>query len=372
MANVFNNKENIISDGSVIADKAFGEAMTLASEQAEDKRDWRRYRHDPTNRDVAQPNWAVSIGGKNLFPEKEMIGVSGRAGKGKSQFSIQLFGSLAFNVPLLDITPLRKPRQTLFVDGEQSEFDTAFRLNAMFRTLGIQEFSSFPNNVEYLRLRSEPDNAKKKEITMEAIADLKPDLIFIDPLTDLIYDIEDKNEGVQLVNILLSKIDELNANLFAVVHQNEGGDSLKLRENVGSELMRKCRQLISVDVKNGGFEATTTKGIPFTYQWKLTQSGAFADILSSDEQTSELEKQQMTQVFAKIIGPKKSRTFETKKNLLSCIGEHIGSVSEFKNNEYLERAEVFGIIKKPYDGHKYKLQLTSNNNQEGKAANVRG
>ena len=75
-----NNKESIISAGSVIADKDFGEAMISASEQAEAKRDWRRYRHDPTNRDVAQPNWAVSIGGENLFPEKEMIGVSGRAG----------------------------------------------------------------------------------------------------------------------------------------------------------------------------------------------------------------------------------------------------------------------------------------------------
>lgn len=367
-----NNKESIISAGSVIVDKDFGEAMILASEQAEAKRDWRRYRHDPTNRDVAQPNWAVSIGGENLFPEKEMIGVSGRAGKGKSQFSIQLFGSLAFNVPLLDITPLRKPRQTLFVDGEQSEFDTAFRLNAMFRRLGIQEFSSFPNNVEYLRLRSEPDNAKKKEITMEAIADLKPDLIFIDPLTDLIYDIEDKNEGVQLVNILLSKIDELNANLFAVVHQNEGGDSLKLRENVGSELMRKCRQLISVDVKNGGFEATATKGIPFSYQWRLTPSGSFTNDMSIVEQLSEIEKQQIAQVFAKIIGSKECRTFDTKKNLLSCIGGHIGSVSETKEKEYLERAEVLGIIKKTYDGHKYKLQLISNNTQEGKAANVRG
>ena len=366
------NKENIISDGSVIADKSFCEAMTIASQQAESKKDWWQYRHDPTNRDVAQPNWAVSIDGKNLFPEKEMIGVSGRAGKGKSQFSIQLFGSLAFNVPLLGITPLRKPRQTLFVDGEQSEFDTAFRLNAMFRTLGMPEFSEFPENVEYLRLRSEPDNAKKKEITMEAINDLKPDLIFIDPLTDLIYDIEDKNEGVQLVNVLLSKIDELNANLFAVVHQNEGGDSLKLRENVGSELMRKCRQLISVDAKNGGFEATATKGIPFSYQWRLTPSGTFTNDMSIVEQLSEIEKQQMTQVFAKIIGSKESRTFETKKNLLSCIGGHIGSVSETKEKEYLERAEVLGIIKKTYDGHKYKLQLISNNTQEGKAANMRG
>jgi len=372
MANVFNNKENIISDGSVIADKAFGEAMTLASEQAEDKRDWRRYRHDPTNRDVAQPNWAVSIGGKNLFPEKEMIGVSGRAGKGKSQFSIQLFGSLAFNVPLLDITPLRKPRQTLFVDGEQSEFDTAFRLNAMFRTLGIQEFSSFPNNVEYLRLRSEPDNAKKKEITMEAIADLKPDLIFIDPLTDLIYDIEDKNEGVQLVNILLSKIDELNANLFAVVHQNEGGDSLKLRENVGSELMRKCRQLISVDAKNGGFEATATKGIPFSYQWRLTPSGSFTNDMSIAEQFIENEKQQKAQVFTKVIESRKGSKFDSKKQLAGYIGIQINSIDESKNKAYLKRAEELGVVSLSHDGHKYLLRVIENNGGEGNAANERG
>ena len=346
--------------------------MTLASEQAEAKSGWRQYRHDPTNRDVAQPNWAVSIDGKNLFPEKEMIGVSGRAGKGKSQFSIQLFGSLAFNIPLLGITPLRKPRQTLFVDGEQSEFDTAFRLNAMFRTLGMPEFSEFPENVEYLRLRSEPDNAKKKEITMEAINDLKPDLIFIDPLTDLIYDIEDKNEGVHLVNVLLSKIDELNANLFAVVHQNEGGDSLKLRENVGSELMRKCRQLISVDTKDGGFEATATKGIPFSYQWRLTPSGTFTNDMSIVEQLSEIEKQQMAQVFTKVLEVRRGCKFDSKKQLATYIGGQIGSTDESKNKKYLERAEALGVVSLSHDGHKYLLRVIENNGGEGNTANERG
>lgn len=338
----------------------FTYAMDKASKQAENKNDWKQYRHDPTNRNISDPDWLVDIGGSRLFPRKEYTPITGRAGNGKTQLVVQIFGAVMSGERVLGITPLRKARQILYVDTEQSEYDVAFRLNMMFRAMGKPDFSEFPANVEYLRLRPEPDNYKRLRITMDAIRDLRPDVMFIDGLTDLIVDIEDKNEGVKLVNDCLKIVDDLNANLFPIIHQNEGGDSAKLREAIGSESMRKGRQIVSVTAKDGTFEAKAIKGIPFSYNWRITPFGNLTTNLSVEEQVCENERKQMIQVFKKVVAARSGKLFDSKKQIQQYIGAQTATTSDKKNADMLERAVALGIIHMDYDGHKYQLRVNEN------------
>lgn len=343
-----------------IDNENFVKSMEESSALAENKIDWRQYRHDPTNRDIAVPDWLVDVGGRNYFPRKEIVPITGRGGNGKSQFVVQILGAVMSGERVLGITPLRKSRQILYVDTEQSEYDVAFRLNMMFRAMDKPEFSEFPINVEYLRLRPEPENGKRMKITMEALSDLRPDVIFIDGVTDLITDIEDKNEGVKQVNDFLKIVDDFGANLFPVIHQNEGGDSTKLRESVGSEYMRKSRQIIGVTVRNGTFEAKALKGIPFSYNWRITPFGNLTTNLSVEEQVCENEKKQIAQVFMKVVNARGKNIFDSKKQIYHYIGAQTATTSDKKNADMLERAVALGIVNMGYDGHKYKLWVNGN------------
>ena len=346
-------------------------SLTSSSEQAQ-VTSWRQFRHDPTNRDIANPDWLFETNGVRWAPRKEMTAITGRAGKGKSFFSLQMFAAAAFGERVLGITPLRQARQVLYVDTEQSEYDVAFRLNAVFRAMGKQDFSSFPSNVEFLRLRSEPDNVKRYNITLEAITDLNPDVVFLDGITDFVRDFDDKNEANEKISYLLNLTDKINGNVFPIIHQNEGGDSPKLRELIGSEVMRKDRSIISVDVKDGRFKAESIKGVPVSYEWRLTQFGNLTTDLSTAEEACEDERQKIADVFHKVIEARKGSQFSSKKQIAGYVGTVMGCVSESTNKKLFERAVFLGVVTMAYDGHKYLLRVDEKYSPKGNAAMARG
>lgn len=320
---------------------------------------WRQFVHDFGNREIARPDFLLQIGGVPMMPRHELTTITGKAGQGKTYFNTILLGALLRGDPVLDIIPLRPVGRILFIDTEQSEFDVAERSNAMFRAMGWQEFTAIPQDrLTYLRLRTAEDNATRKAVTEEAIGDLHPEVIFLDGLTDLIVDIENKNEAHDTVAWWLSLSDKSDCNIISTIHQNEGSESTKLREFVGSESARKSRSIIDVSVKDGHFTAKALKGRPFSYDWRLDPFGNLTTTLAPAQIAGEQEKKALYDLFSKVIG--KRNKFDSRRQIYCSIGSVSGKLSESLNKETYERAQIMDVVSEKYNGHKYCLSLQEN------------
>ncbi len=349
--------------------KKLAEDLTAKRQEVEERKQeyatgWRKYLHDFSNSNIARPEFLLKIGGIDVMPRHELTTITGKAGQGKSYLNIIIMGALLKGEPVLNIVPLRPVQRILYVDTEQSEYDVAERSNAVFRAMGWQEYPYISDDtLRYLRLRTADSNEERAEITKLVIDDFHPDVVFLDGLTDFVVDLDDKNEAHDIVASYLKMIDTTDSNVIATIHQNEGSDNGKLREFVGSEIMRKSRTIITVSVQDGYFTAKPQKGRPFTYNWRINQFGDLTTtIVQPPTIADENERYRLEILFNKLTN---SRTrYDSKKQLLAKIGEIKGTLSEKEQKRILESAEEMEIISVRHDGHKYYVERVKTGKDE--------
>lgn len=335
------------------------DAEEAAKSGLEAKSSWKKYIFDFSNRNVALPDYLLSINGVGMFARKSLTCITGRAGQGKSQSLIPIVAAPLAQRELLGITPMRPIRHILWTDTEQEAWSISEKANRLLRLMGMPDFSPTPSNLTMLTTRQASGNKERLDVTKDAIEDINPDVVILDGITDMVQHMEDPDEAQQLVADWLKRIDEKDITLFVVIHQNEGGESSKLRAFIGSELMRKASNILQVSVKDGCFEIEQTKSrsVPMPkYRIRIDEHGNLTQSMAENPQT---EEGRLADIMGRVID-KRNGSFDSKKQIYSYIVAHTGE-SETKAKKLFERAEALEIISSTYDGHKYKLSLSSGN-----------
>lgn len=333
------------------------EADADAAEKAglEAKSTWKKYIFDISDTSITKPDFLLKINGVDLFARKSLTCITGRAGQGKSQLVYLLSAAISSQRQTLGITPLR-PATINIVDTEQEAWSISDKANRMLRLIGKTNFSCAPEGLMILTLRQVSSNKERLEITMEAIEELKPEVVFIDGITDMVEHIEDPDEAQHIVADLLKMIDEKGITLFVVIHQNEGTENAKLRAFIGSELMRKATSILEVAAKGGAFEVKNTKtriiSMPL-YKFRINEFGDLTDKMVGSVQTDE---GRTLEVFKSIIKKRKSPIFDSKQQIYIAIGSQLG-FGKNKGRTYFEKAEALNIVCLAYNGHKYKMMF---------------
>ncbi len=356
LGNLPNSEQNPLD---VIADKLLYDSQA-AAEAGEEARDvWKKYIFDFSNRDVAMPEYLLSINGVGMFARRSLTCITGRAGQGKSHALIPIVAAQLKQHELLGVTLLRPINRILWHDTEQEPWAVSEKANRLLRLMGLPDFSPTPKKLTMLTTRQAASNKERLEVTNTAIRGLDPDVVIIDGITDLVQHIEDPDEAQQLVANLLKMIDERGITLFVVIHQNESGESSKLRAFIGSELMRKASNILQVSVKEGCFEIEQTKsrGVPMPkYRIRIDSDGNLTQSMAQSPQT---EEGRLADIMGKVI-VRRNGTFDSKKQIYTYIVAHTGG-SEAKAKNLFETAEALKVVHVDYDGHKYKLTLTAGN-----------
>ncbi len=348
--------QNVLGD---IHERLDADANEAAEAGREARSGWKKYIFDFANRDVATPDYLLSINGVGMFARKSLTCITGRAGQGKSQSLIPIVAASLAQCDLLGVTPLRPVRHILWTDTEQEAWSISEKANRMLRLMGLPDFSPTPDHLTMLTTRQASGNQERLQVTKDAIEDTNPDVVILDGITDMVQHIEDPDEAQQLVADWLKTIDEKDITLFVVIHQNEGGDSNKLRAFIGSELMRKASNILQVSVKEGCFEIEQTKSrsVPMPkYRIRIDGYGNLTQSMAENPQT---EEGRLADILGRVID-KRNGTFDSKKQIYTHIGAHTGE-SETKAKKLFERAEALDVISTTYDGHKYKVTLNSGN-----------
>ena len=320
---------------------------------------WKKFLFDFADRNISLPDYLLNINGIGMFARRSLTCITGRAGQGKSQSLIPLTAAPLAQREILGVTPLRPVKHILWIDTEQEAWSISEKANRLLRLMGMPDFSPTPSNLTLLTTRQAASNTERLEITKDAVEDIIPDVVILDGITDMVQHMEDPDEAQQLVSDWLKMIDELDITLFVVIHQNESGESSKLRAFIGSELMRKASNILQVSVKAGCFEIQQTKSrsVPMPiYRIRIDGQGNLTQSMVENPQT---EEGHLVDIMGKIID-KRNGYFDSKKQIYTYIASMTGE-SEGRAKNIYQKAEALEVIKTKYDGHKYMLFLNSGN-----------
>lgn len=172
--------------------------------------------------------------------------VGGKSGHGKTAFMSQImaailsgrFGGLSFR-----LRDLGKSPTVLYVDTEQSKDDTIALKNRVCAMAGIP-YDKPNERFKVAMLRETISTEERYRQILQLNWDMKPTVIFIDGLLDLVNDYNEQKECSDLIRELMKVSTAMNQSMWCVLHENPMTD--KLVGSLGSIAERKVTEVFIV------------------------------------------------------------------------------------------------------------------------------
>ena len=209
---------------------------------------WRRRQVTDELLDTPEPPALILRGESEILCRGQLLKISGVAGNKKSFLALTLAGCAINRGTKIDKTlgfiSHDEHLKVLYIDTELPSRTYKGRLKAFKR---ITESNKLPDNFIYLALSGLSVDAKKDDIN-NAVRDIKPDIIIIDSVRDIVEDFNDNKEATRIKDYLKALATNNNAGVIVTIHQNqkqnEGGTSDK--GHLGKTIVDFCDLGISL------------------------------------------------------------------------------------------------------------------------------
>lgn len=179
----------------------------------------------------------------------------------------------------------------LIVDTEMAEAHTYKTTKRIHRMMGWDTHSN-NERLTVLSLREYAPN-ERAEIFKEAIEHLRPELVFLDGVRDLVKDFNSVEESTQTVGMLMKLSTKHDCHICSILHENKGNG--QLRGHLGTEVINKSESVLSVT--NNGETSTVepvyTRNMPFdAFTFRVNDEGLpeYCDTPIKPAKTDELKQ----------------------------------------------------------------------------------
>ena len=188
--------------------------------------------------------------GEPCFPRRELVAITGRAKSGKT-FVMSIIMLMGVIDRILQFErDGKEPLKVLWFDTEQSKQSTLDiiqnRIVEMYHRK-VDPDTPFPN--ECLRtFNVRFDNCEmRRQGFLELVPFIKPDLVILDGIRDLVSDINDGAEAQRIMEEMLALAQDNDCCIIAVLHQNKSGESRDPRGWLGTELLNKAFDVFATE-----------------------------------------------------------------------------------------------------------------------------
>lgn len=196
--------------------------------------------------EVAERHNLFSLMGQEVLPTSEMSVVCGKAKSGKTFFSSILLaaGLTPSRCRLVEVERLDpEPLRMLWFDTEQSRQSSKEILCQRILPLAQVPAEGFdPARLAVMNTTARDQQMRLYELIVQALT-LRPQLIVVDGIVDLISSINDEAQAHQIVQQLRTLARHLDCAMLCVIHQNKGAEDNTLRGWVGTEAINKCFEM---------------------------------------------------------------------------------------------------------------------------------
>jgi hypothetical protein len=193
-------------------------------------------------------NILVSIQGKNILSEGNILTISGKPKSRKSVIAHSILSSAIANVPVLGIEcNLPNNAEVVLIDTEQSTNDLSRSLQ---RLKQMAHLESFPNKLKVYTFRTL--NSEKIKIAIPKILTDNPNvrLLIIDGGLDLISNMNDIVEVKETIDWFKSLLVNFSVGIVTIVHQSKSSNFTI--GHLGSFLDRFSQSVIEVSKLENG------------------------------------------------------------------------------------------------------------------------
>ena len=236
---------------------------------------------DPTKQ-YKSPDYTLKIGDVPVCPLGDIHGFTAQAGSGKTMsFCLLAAAYLCGDVGELhsELSNFTKSPLLLYCDTEQTEANVIGIRERVCNLAGLTAEQAH-NHFRLLMLRECITANERWRKVLKAIFEIRPNVVFLDGLLDIVGDFNSNTECSELLFKLMATASYYNISLWCILHQNP--NTTKMTGHAGSFLERKASDVFSVKKDTSGiFPIFTVSHVKARgrdakdWQFKINPAGGF-------------------------------------------------------------------------------------------------
>lgn len=209
------------------------------------------------------PRYTLSYNGVKFAPLGGVHGLTGQPGHGKTftftQLIVAILRGQFYGLKYELGRDIPHPK-VLYIDTEMEKGNTQLVMLRVYEMMGWEKYST-QDQFAILWLREEVKAEDRWRKVLKAIYDMKPTVVFLDGLIDVIKDFNDNGECQSVIYKCMATASHYNISMWCLLHENPG--STKMVGHAGSFLERKATDVLKTKKnKEGGvvsFEVSQSK-----------------------------------------------------------------------------------------------------------------
>ena len=197
--------------------------------------------------DIEQESVLLGVNGAPVLHRGDISVIQGQVKSGKSAFAAWLAGALLNPDGVGTVIEgaytesVTTPR-VLYFDTEQSQYYSMLHIRQI-NEVAKTEPGMDAQGLYYINAR-EYTTIEKIVLLEKAIRELRPDIVLLDGVADLMQDTNSNPEASAICSALMKLVKVYKCHICSVIHQNHNSD--KARGHIGSELWRKSESVIQI------------------------------------------------------------------------------------------------------------------------------
>lgn len=202
----------------------------------------------PQGIEIPKPTSVFDMDGIPVFTKKSLSTLIGKAKSGKTTCTAWVSAQI-----------IKSESNILWIDTEQGTYYGSRTQHWVLTIAGVVE-SKF---LRFYDLKIHNPTIRV-EIIESLIIKFEPDIVIIDGIRDLVFDINEPKEATNMTGALMRWADQYDCHILSILHQNKGNEHA--RGHLGSEMVNKSETVIKVSKDDKGLtlcEPEFTRGEPF-------------------------------------------------------------------------------------------------------------
>ena len=207
---------------------------------------------DP-NEEYKAPRYTLEYRGVPFAPLGGIHGLTGQPGHGKTFTFTQLMVAILYaGKPFYGLryrlsNEIPEPK-VLYIDTEMEKGNTQLVMLRVYQMMGWPEGTT-QDRFKILWLREEVKAEDRWKKTLKAISIMRPTVVFLDGLIDVIGDFNSNTECQDLIYQCMATASHYGVSLWCLLHENPGSE--KMVGHAGSFLERKATDVLKTKKEKG-------------------------------------------------------------------------------------------------------------------------
>ena len=304
----------------------------------------------PQGVEYPNPDSVFELSGIPVFTQKAISTLIGKAKSGKTTATAWLVAQC-----------IRGGLTVVWADTEQGEYYGSRTQHWILTIAGMP----ICDGLKYLDLKI-LNPQERTDIIESAIAEFTPDLVVIDGVRDLVYDINDPQEATIVSGHCMRWAEQNDLHVLSILHQNKGNEYA--RGHLGAEMVNKSETVLSVstdDSMNVVCEPEFTRSEPFQpfafardgyglpvlidgYVGRVEVSTGSRSVKPTDY-TIEEHREYLKVAFR---GSDKLSYGELQHAIIAAFGLHDVTIGVIKAKGFISHYSQLGLLDKEREGMK--------------------